>query len=260
MKRTKLSRSTLWNPTQTRTLANTYERQLLRLVRTFGKAAVSALDQALEPARALETSPERHLEPASFRIAWFVQQLKVLAENEIISPGTKITRQATLAAFRHGTKYGEMALVQVGISSKLGEGPADAQVIDVLQARNLMALEGISAETNKQIIRSLTDGLNAGEGVVKLRERLMKEVKDIGFNRARLMAHTETMHACNEGAKVRYRQVGISQVEWLTAKGERVCPQCAALDGTVYDIDLAPPCPLHPVCRCTLLPVAGGSR
>jgi len=255
----KLSRSTLRNPAQTRTLATTYERQLLRLIKAFGKAAAAALDQALEPARGLEAGPVRGLEPTSFQIAWFVQQLKVLAEAEIVSPGTKITRQATLAAFRQGTKYGEMTLARIGISSKLGEGPADLQVIDVLQARNLTTLEGISAETNKQIVRSLTDGLNAGEGVVKLRKRLMKEVEGIGFNRARLMSHTETMHACNEGAKTRYRQVGISRVEWLTARGEGVCPQCAALDGTVYDIDKAPPCPLHPMCRCTLLPAAGGA-
>lgn len=254
----KLSRSTRRYPTQARTLANTYERKLLKLITGFGKAAAAALDQGLD--RTLEQpSPTRALEPTSFQIAWFVQQLKVLAEREITGPGTRITQQATLAAFRQGTTFGETVLVTVGISSKLGEGPADARVIDALQARNLTTLEGISSELNKAIIRSLTDGLNAGEGVVKLRKRLMKEVEGI-VNRARLMAHTETMHACNEGAKVRYRQVGIEQVQWLTAKDDRLCDRCAPLDGTVYDIDKAPPCPLHPMCRCTLLPVAGGAR
>ena len=313
----KLSRSTRRYPTQARTLANTYERKLLKLIAGFGKAAAAALEQGLGPARSLEAGPgvdvealiwdawgdpsriveyqpagwrelgyydgyeewvsegrvwedeyiaydhprpPRYLEPTSFQIAWFVQQLKVLAEREITAPGTRITQQATLAAFRQGTTFGETVLVTVGISSKLGEGPADARVIDALQARNLTTLEGISSELNKAIIRSLTDGLNAGEGVVKLRKRLMKEVEGIGLNRARLMAHTETMHACNEGAKVRYRQVGIEQVQWLTAKDDRLCDRCAPLDGTVYDIDKAPPCPLHPMCRCTLLPVAGGAR
>jgi len=69
------------------------------------------------------------------------------------------------------------------------------------------------------------------------------------------MARTETMYACNEGAKVRYAQHGIEKVEWLTAWDDRVCPDCAALNGKVFTIAQAPPCPLHVQCRCTLMPV-----
>lgn len=48
----------------------------------------------------------------------------------------------------------------------------------------------------------------------------------------------------------------VEGVEFLSAEDERVCPECAALDGTVWATDdpkLQNP-PIHWNCRCTLLP------
>ena len=55
----------------------------------------------------------------------------------------------------------------------------------------------------------------------------------------------------------------IESVEWSavmesgnTATGRGTCPRCAALDGMQYkSTRSAPPCPLHPRCRCMLLPI-----
>lgn len=243
-----LSRSIARDPMQSKTLRLTYERKLVALFRRYRAAALASLDLARE-------NEARALEPTPIQIAWLVDELDVLSRETILAPGEAIVSDSVKTGYRHGVLYAERALVQVGISSKLGEGPADWRVIDVLQARNLSALKGITAETNKAIIRSLTEGINNGEGVVKLRKRLAAEVEGIGYNRARLMAHTETMYACNEGAKLRYAQHGIKRVQWLTAGHENTCEKCAALNGKVFDIDQAPPCPLHPLCRCTLLPV-----
>lgn len=243
-----LSRSTRQDPMQSKTRRKTYERKLVTLFRRYQAAALASLEIARE-------NEARALEPTPIRIAWLVDELGVLSRETILAPGEVIVSDSVKTGYRHGVLYAERALVQVGISSKLGEGPADWRVIDVLQARNLSALKGITAETNKAIIRSLTEGINNGEGVVKLRKRLMAEVEGIGYNRARLMAHTETMYASIEGAKLRYSQHGIRKVEWLTAGHDNTCDQCAALNGKVFDIAQAPPCPLHPMCRCTLLPV-----
>jgi len=242
-----LSRSTRQDPMQSKTRRKTYERKLVALFRRYRAAALASLDLARE-------NEARALEPPYIQISWLAR-LDPLAQEVILAPGGRVINESAETGFRHGVLYAERALARVGISSKLGEGPADWRVIDVLQARNLSALKGITAETNKAIIRSLTEGINNGEGVVKLRKRLMAEVEGIGYNRARLMAHTETMYASNEGAKLRYSQHGIRKVEWLTAGHGDTCDQCAALNGKVFDIAQAPPCPLHPMCRCTLLPV-----
>lgn len=243
-----LSRSTARDPMQSKTLRTTYERKLVALFRRYRAAALASLDLARE-------NEARALEPTPIQIAWLVGDLDRLAQQAVLSPGEAIVNDMAKSGYRQGATFAERALARIGISSKLGEGPADWRVIDVLQVRNLTALKGIVAETNKAIVRSLTEGINAGEGVVKLRKRLMKEVEGIGYNRARLMAHTETMYASNEGAKIRYSQHGIRRVQWLTAGHDNTCERCQALNGKIFDIDKAPMCPCHPFCRCTLLPV-----
>jgi len=95
-----------------------------------------------------------------------------------------------------------------------------------------------------------------------------------------MIARTETIRASNKGAQERYRSWGVPYNEWYTAKDERTCDFCLELHGTVYGTDetlfykgdqmnvevegvtktlkfgyedvTCPP--LHPNCRCTLLP------
>ena len=83
--------------------------------------------------------------------------------------------------------------------------------------------------------------------------------------RANNIARTEIANAANEGLIESWRQAsdqGLldpknTNVEWLAAFDDRICPVCAELGGTIYsyeDIEkgvaFAPPA--HPMCRCTL--------
>ncbi len=244
-----LSAASRRDPMHARRIAKRYEGQLLRLFRDYRRLAVESLDVARE------NEAPRELEPTPIRIAWLINTLDALAREKILVPGEEITSDAAETGYRQGTKYAELALAQVGISSKIGDGPVDWRVIDVLKARNLTALKGVTAEMNKAIVRSLTEGINNGEGVIKLRNRLVTEVEGIGYDRSRKMAHYETMYASNEGAKLRYTQHGIRRVQALTAGHANTCDDCDALNGQIFDIDKAPRFPLHVYCRCTWLPV-----
>ena len=51
-----------------------------------------------------------------------------------------------------------------------------------------------------------------------------------------------------------YRDAGIRKVMWVTQRDERVCEDCAPLNGVVFEIDEVPPKP-HIGCRCELWPV-----
>lgn len=48
-----------------------------------------------------------------------------------------------------------------------------------------------------------------------------------------------------------FREAGIEQVVWVTQADDRVCEDCDALNGQIFDID-AVPVPPHWGCRCTL--------
>ena len=50
-----------------------------------------------------------------------------------------------------------------------------------------------------------------------------------------------------------FRKNGIRRVRWETQKDERVCAECGARDGKIFDIDKLPE--KHYGCRCWLMPV-----
>lgn len=143
-------------------------------------------------------------------------------------------------------------------------------------------------ETASQLKYTLSEGFMAGESMPKLSKRVA-EVFDIakGYRTTRI-ARTEVIQASNYGAEAGYIQSGVVQYkEWLTAKDERLCPFCNSMNGkriglaetylakgedmvildpkdesgrtiqaamtNTHDDIKAPP--LHPNCRCTLVPV-----
>ena len=76
-----------------------------------------------------------------------------------------------------------------------------------------------------------------------------------------MVARTETAYADVQGNLEGYRASGVvAKKEWLVSQDE-VCPECEALDGKVVDLDEPFPGqggdgpPLHPNCRCDVLPV-----
>ena len=102
--------------------------------------------------------------------------------------------------------------------------------------------------------------------------------------RREMIARTETIRASNKGAEALYQQWGVEYKEWLTAFDERTCPWCAQMNGKrlvtggtwfqkgeqwnveveeggetrikgmVLDYEDVKGPPLHPNCRCTLIP------
>jgi SPP1 gp7 family putative phage head morphogenesis protein len=75
-----------------------------------------------------------------------------------------------------------------------------------------------------------------------------------------MIARTETAKADVEGNIEAYKQSGVvSGKQWITGAG--CCDLCDELDGTIVEIDEDFPNeggsgpPLHPNCRCDVLPV-----
>lgn len=139
---------------------------------------------------------------------------------------------------------------------------------------------GLPSKETARVIREMV-GLTEKQGaaVFNFRERLIAqgrkpdqvarmttkyEAKLLKY-RSENIARTEIAKAGNEGLIESWRQAADAglldanntNVEWLAAFDDRVCPICAPLNGTVYsykDIEsgksAAPPA--HPMCRCTL--------
>lgn len=154
--------------------------------------------------------------------------------------------------------------------------------------RETSRLETATTKTQlASILRSTWDASQTLDPITEPRDigwligEFMKTVAAQTEARAVLMARTTMIWSANEAAELAYRDAGVTVVEWMTADDELLCPFCAAMDGTRIDIgrtfaaqgdrvtgrdeageevahtvgiDVKHP-PLHPHCRCSLLPV-----
>ena len=108
--------------------------------------------------------------------------------------------------------------------------------------------------------RALADGLSRGQGPKVIARDLQKVLGKNTRTRALVIARTEVIHAHAEGQLDSLELLGVdkvsAQVEFSTAGDDRVCSQCADLEGSTYTIDEARGIiPIHPNCRCAWIPV-----
>lgn len=168
----------------------------------------------------------------------------------------------------------------LGTMSADGADEALSQVFELVGYPAENALDAMLSQANEKAIAWAAD--HAARLVTQIDETTRGGIQDLvgkaleegwsnddlaariqeseGFSdyRAEMIARTETAFADVQGNLAGYRESGVVEgQEWLIAQDE-YCEDCDALDGMVVDIggDFpdGPP-PLHPNCRCTVLPV-----
>lgn len=120
-----------------------------------------------------------------------------------------------------------------------GSGTAQTGLAQVLEKEITAAY--LSGKTNRPLRRRSRDRFSAA------------------YRDAERLVRTEASYVANRAAVEEYAQAGCRYVEFLTAKDSRTCPICAGHDGDIVPIEKAKTGsnipPLHPNCRCTVLPV-----
>lgn len=153
------------------------------------------------------------------------------------------------------------------------------RVQNYLKKRALKFSFEMTEETNNLLKVTLAEGVKLGESIPQIRKRVEELFEGMEKYRSERIARSEVIRASNFGAKEAYRQSGVvEELEWLTTDDENTCEFCAPLngevikinenffdrgdkyrgsDGGVLDLDyesVQHP-PLHPNCRCTIIPV-----
>jgi SPP1 gp7 family putative phage head morphogenesis protein len=124
----------------------------------------------------------------------------------------------------------------------------------------------------------IDDGMSEGLGNREISSMLQEVFDYRESSYSDLVARTETIRASNAGAIESYKQSGVVRAkEWLCTEDDRLCEFCSAMNGTIIELDdnffdegddftlgknslamdyedVGGP-PLHPNCRCTLIPV-----
>lgn len=127
-------------------------------------------------------------------------------------------------------------------------------------------LRGITSEMDRQISRTLAEGLSQGNDSSKIAREINNRVDKIGITRARMMARTEVIRAHAEASLNTYEEAGLMgvgiQAEWRTAQDASVCDECekASNSGPYSIAEARGMIPLHPNCRCAWVPVVENPR
>lgn len=166
-------------------------------------------------------------------------------------------------SYKKGLKHANTELRKQGYDldtedvASMFNKPVHQRKVEMLYLRAYDELDGITNAQSQAIGRILSDGMVEGHGPRKMASALNSEIDDIGIQRSRLMARTETVRAHNHGTLKRLDEMGVDSVTVIveSAGDRRTCPECESLDGNEYDIDDAySVLPSHPGCRCTFRP------
>jgi len=136
----------------------------------------------------------------------------------------------------------------------------------------------VNEYTQRELKSQLNRGFEEGESIPTIKERI-KMLFGFGENkegnyRAQRIARSEVIRASNYGQEQAYIQSGVVDAkEWVAAFDDRTCPYCSKMDGRIIGLgqnffnrgdtfqglnlnyeDIKGP-PLHPSCRCTLVPI-----
>ena len=110
--------------------------------------------------------------------------------------------------------------------------------------------EKLADALNENLIYCLTTGKKPGQ-----LKKLLQTQFNVSFSRADALVRTELAHIQTQAAQKRYTDYGIQEVEVLVDEDERTCPECAKLEGKRYPVNAVMPVPIHPRCRCCMIPV-----
>jgi SPP1 gp7 family putative phage head morphogenesis protein len=120
--------------------------------------------------------------------------------------------------------------------------------------KNGASIKDIADEVDKKLqlkdLYRMTEEGDIKKGVSGL--PILQKSKE---NRSVTIVRSEITRLANMGALDYYKENGINKVEWVASYGERTCPDCESLHGRIFDIGSEEQMPLHPMCRCTYVPV-----
>lgn len=131
--------------------------------------------------------------------------------------------------------------------------------VRLLGTRAFEGMRGFTGGMKSQLNRILADGMAHGRSPREIARDMFTRIDNLTMTRAVTIARTEVMHAHAEGQLDGFEQLGVDELgvlaEWSTAGDDRVCPQCADMEGKTFTVEEARGLiPLHPNCRCTWIP------
>lgn len=286
----RVSRKRRQDPTQTTMVRWAFEREVNRRFAELRRLVQAAVVDNDVLGLASSPGPRVHVEiprPGAFafsrtdrKISSFMEWLRLAAQDNILDVrlGVPMARAAETAwsnvyiqsAYQRGLAQAanELRGQGVSVSDRYIDGaflrPFHVDRAGIAFTRTFDELRGVTEAMDQQISRVLAQGLVEGRGPMDIARSLNDRVDKIGRTRARTIARTEVISAHAEATLNTYDEAGVLGVrvmaELATAQDDAVCEECMALEtqtaaGPISIDDARGLIPVHPNCRCAILPV-----
>lgn len=190
-----------------------------------------------------DLDPERFIQDSGLSDSW-----KSTVDSTVESAGKHVSSiydRGRRAAFRE-------------LGKTTGYTQADHESLKHLKDYNEVLLRSVAADFTTAIRASLeeSEGLPLNEASARLMNAPLDVVPGTGVSartRARMIARTEHGRALNNGVLQAYADMGVDQVDVVTAGDEHVCSICVAIAAAnPYSLEEAAGLlPVHPNCRCS---------
>lgn len=152
-------------------------------------------------------------------------------------------------------KRGKRAAALIGSTFEMNAG-----VIKFIKDKTFLFAKQVNKTTEKKLKKTLTEGVNAGEGIPDLTKRVNKVFDTRTKYESERIARTEVLGSSNGAELKAYEQSEvIEKKEWSATMDDRVREEHASMNGEVRLLDEpfsnGLMFPSEPNCRCALLPV-----
>jgi len=219
------------------------------LIVPFPAEFLSLIDSVDQIEMVIDKAPA---ERAAERIVWSAQAQGLRwASKNLQRVG--LEKPDPVVAWAGGGKFGITDMIPSTTNAKPFILPPDPKMIAMYKERVRSEIKNLSGAQATAIKREIAKAFENGETVQQITHRI-KKTTEMAKSKAVTIARTETLAAGNAAAKQRYKDAGVEMVEWIAAYDDSVCPECESEHGNIYPIGDTPPIPLHPNCRCTLIP------
>jgi len=148
----------------------------------------------------------------------------------------------------------------------------DKQLDDAIRTYILNLADQVDKTTLEEISKIISQGLTNGVWVDEIKNQVSEKFDSYLANGVEKIVRTETTRIANQQSYQARKDAGITYKKWYTAKDERTCPYCSSFHNKVVEIDknfawagdvvegklilkndIGYP-PLHPNCRCIIVP------
>lgn len=172
----------------------------------------------------------------------------------------------------------ELVLEFIGLEDEFN--PISTEVDDYIKEQSNKVAANFNEQTRDELVETLSEAYTDGLSTAQIAKRIDSVYAKAGLGkdgyRSERVARTEAIRSNNHATQETYKQLGTINKEWFTNPG--ACSLCAPFDGRIVGVaqnflmkgeeyldadgkartnnyeDVQHP-PLHPQCRCVILPV-----